>query len=330
MRDAATDTATVIAADMGGTKTAGVLADREGRFLARAALPTWPTGGGPEGLDALTAVIAELHNAGAAMGRPAAAIGVSVAGVVERGTGIVRLAPNLGWYDFPLREALEARFPLPVALGNDAKLATLGEYAAGAGANEPVLIGVWIGTGVGGGIVLDGHLLHGARDAAGEVAYMLPDRANLAREYPDLGALELEIAGPGIARRAAALLAASPDTGSVLRTDAHEPTAQAVLAAALEGDALAVAVVGETLDTLALALAAVSTALDPGRIVLGGSVGLALAPWYPALTARLTGRIPHVPPLVAAALGANAPLVGAAALAWGMVARAVGRNRRDT
>lgn len=321
MPDAATDTATVMAADMGGTKTAGVLADRTGRFLARAALPTWPTNGGPEGLESLVTVIAELRDAGAAMGCPAVAIGVSVAGVIGRDTGVVRLAPNLRWYDFPLRDALTARFPLPVALGNDAKLATLGEYAAGAGAGESVLVGIWIGTGVGGGIVLDGRILHGARDAAGEVAYMLPDRANLAREYPDLGALELAIAGPGIARRAAALLAAAPGAGSVLAGSGQEPTAQAVLTAATAGDALAVAVVEETLDTLALALAAVSTALDPGRIVLGGSVGLALAPWYPVLTDRLTGRIPHVPPLVAAALGGDAPLVGAAALAWQSVAR---------
>lgn len=310
----ARDGGTVIAVDMGGTKIAGALADAHGHLFARRAAPTWPTDGSPEGLDALIEMIAALRDEATAGGTPARAVGVSVAGVVQRGTGVVSLAPNLGWYDFPLRDALAARFPLPVALGNDAKLATLGEYHAGAGAGESVLVGIWIGTGVGGGIVLDGRIFHGARDAAGEIAYLLPDRTDLSEKYPDLGALELRIAGPGIARRATELFAMSNPPRANRR---HQPpTAEDVFAAARAGDTLAGAVVDETLDYLALALSNVVTVLNPGSVLLGGSVGLALTPWYPALAARLTGRIPHVPPPIPAALGGDAPLVGAAALAW--------------
>ena len=164
---------------------------------------------------------------------------------------------------------------------------------------------------------MNGQLLHGAQEAAGEMAYMLPDRHALAQTFPDLGALEILVAGPGIARRAEIALVASPDIPSRLRNAGNTSQALDVFAAARVGDEIAGAIMDETLDYLALMLANASVILDPHRIVVGGSVGLALAPWYEAIRERMNGRIPHVPPLIAAALGADAPLVGAAALAWG-------------
>jgi len=307
----------VIAVDMGGTKIAGALVDRRGYLTERRTAPTWPEDGGLRGLDALVAVITDLRAASERRGTSIHAVSVSVAGVVRHETGFVQLAPNLQWYDFPLRSALVERTGLPVVLGNDGKLATLGEYHAGAGAGAGALVGVWIGTGVGGGIVLNGQLLHGAQEAAGEMAYMLPDRHALAQTFPDLGALEILVAGPGIARRAEIALVASPNIPSRLRNADNTLQALDVFAAARMGDEIAGAIMDETLDYLALMLANASVILDPHRIVVGGSVGLALAPWYEAIRERMNGRIPHVPPLIAAALGGDAPLVGAAALAWG-------------
>lgn len=307
----------VIAVDMGGTKIAGALVDRRGYLTERCTAPTWPEDGGPRGLDALVAVITDLRAASERRNTSIHAVSVSVAGVVRHETGFVQLAPNLQWYDFPLRSALVEHIGLPVVLGNDGKLATLGEYHAGAGAGAGVLVGVWIGTGVGGGIVLNGQLLHGAQEAAGEMAYMLPDRHALAQTFPDLGALEILVAGPGIAHRAEMALVASSDRPSRLRNADNTPQALDVFAAARMGDEIAGAIMDETLDYLALMLANASVILDPHRIVVGGSVGLALAPWYEAIRERMNGRIPHVPPLIAAALGGDAPLVGAAALAWG-------------
>jgi len=307
--------AAVIVIDMGGTKIAGGLADRSGRLSARQSVPTWPSDG-PGGIDALIAMIERLHEESRQTDRRIDAVGISVAGIVRHRSGIVHLAPNLRWRDFPLRETLEAQCGLPVAIGNDAKLATLGEYHAGDVIAGETLFGLWIGTGVGGGIVVNGRILHGAHDAAGEIAYLLPERAALGRRYPDLGALELAVAGPSIASRAAAQLAASPGEASTLRRSGSPPQATDIFAAAQQGDAVAGNSLAETLETLTLAIANVAVVLDPDRIVLGGAVGLALAPWYAAIGQRLAGRIPHVPALSAAVLGDAAPLVGAASIAW--------------
>ena len=310
-----TGTAAVIVVDMGGTKLAGGIANASGQLSARRTVPTWPTDG-PGGLEALVGMIEALRHAARRDGMQTRGVGISVAGIVRHDAGVVHLAPNLRWHDFPLRAVLEERLGLPVTVGNDAKLATLGEYGVGAGGAGETLFGLWIGTGVGGGIVVDGRILHGAHDAAGEVAYLLPDRDALRRRYPALGALELALAGPGIVGRAAARLAAAPGMGSVLGDGGGQLRATDVLAAAQGGDAIASAVLEETLDYLALALANVATVLDPHRIVIGGAVGLALVPWYGAIIGRLEGRIPHVPPVFAATLGDAAPLAGAAASAW--------------
>lgn len=307
--------ANIIVVDMGGTKIAGGLADRGGQLSARQVVPTWPSHG-PGGPDALVALLERLREESQRTNTPARAIGISVAGIVHHRPGIVHLAPNLRWRDFPLRDVLEARFGLPVAIGNDAKLATLGEYHARHENAGETIFGLWIGTGVGGGVVLDGHILHGAHDAAGEVAYLLPERSALGQQYPDLGALELVIAGPGIANRAAARLDAVSGTPSTLRSLGTSPQAADVFAAAQHGDTIAEEILAETLDTLALALANVAVVLDPDRIILGGSVGLALTPWYAAIVQRIAGKIPHIPALSAATLSDAAPLVGAALIAW--------------
>ncbi|MGI8689515.1 MAG: ROK family protein [Thermomicrobiales bacterium] len=307
--------AAVIVVDMGGTKIAGGLADPSSRLSARQVVPTWP-GDGPGGIDALITMIERLHEESRHTGTRIRAVGISVAGIVRHRSGIVHLAPNLRWHDFPLRETLEARCGLPVAIGNDAKLATLGEYHAGGAIAGETLFGLWIGTGVGGGIVRDGRILHGAHDAAGEIAYLLPERAALGRRYPDLGALELAVAGPGIAGRAAAQLAASPGVVSTLRRSGSPPQTADIFAAAQQGDAVAGEILAETLETLTLAIANVAVVLDPDRIVFGGAVGLALAPWHAAIVQRLVGRIPNVPSIFSATLGDAAPLVGAASIAW--------------
>jgi len=303
-----------IGVDVGGTKVAGALGDVAGGIIARCTVPTWPGDGGPGGLDALLAVIGQLRADAAARGLIVGAVGVGVPGIMRHREGVVVLAPNLYWREYPLGQILTERLGLPVALDNDTNLAALGEVRAGAGRGIASFFGLFIGTGVGAGVVLHDRLWHGAHEAAGEIGYALMDAANLTRTYPDFGALELVIAGRSIAARAATALAESALSSS-LREIGAPPDAVAVFRAARAGDVVATAVMSEVLDMLARALAAVTMTLDPHRIVLGGSVGLALAPWYDAILARLTDRIPFVPTLVPAALGDDAPLHGALALA---------------
>lgn len=208
---------------------------------------------------------------------------------------------------------MEARFGVPTYLENDVNLAVLGEHWRGAGREVPHVVGVFIGTGIGAGIIIDGQIVRGANDAAGEVGYLLLARDDLRRTYPGFGAFEGKNAGPGIARRAAAALAAGPTGRSSLSVPA--PSARDVVAAAAAGDVIAGRVIAETVDSLALALGNISCVLNPQRIIIGGAVGLGLAPWHAALQERLVGRVPHVPEIVPAALGVDAGLYGALALA---------------
>ncbi len=304
----------VIGVDIGGTKIAGALGAAADGILARRTMPTWPGNGEPGGLDALLAVIGQLRDDAAVRGLTVGAVGVGVPGIMRHREGMVVLAPNLYWRDYPLGRILEDHLGLPVALDNDTNLAALGEARAGAGRGVESFFGLFIGTGVGAGAVIGDRLWHGAHEAAGEIGYALMDPDDLAHTYPDFGALELVIAGRSIAALAATALAGSVLPSS-LRTTDTAPDAVAVFRAAQADDPLATVVMSEVLDALARALAAVTMILDPHRIILGGSVGLALVPWYKDILARLTDRIPFLPTLVPAALGDDAPLHGALALA---------------
>lgn len=305
--------AVLLGADVGGTKIAAVVSDLEGTFLARRVVPTWPEQNGPRGLDALIAAIDDLLASPEVAGIPLRGIAVGVPGVTRHREGIVEWSPGLDWRDLPLAALLRQRFNRPVFIENDVNLAALGEAARGAGKGISSLVGIFIGTGIGAGIVLNGQLYRGANEAAGEVGYLLLERGALASEYPRFGAFESIAAGPGIARRAAEQLAAGAPSDLAAR-GARLATPD-VLAAARAGDQVARAVLDDTLDYLALAIANVACVLNPRRVILGGAVGLALRPWYGDVTKRLARRIPHVPEIVASALGVDAGLSGAVTLA---------------
>lgn len=305
--------AALIGVDVGGTKIAAVISDLDGCFLARRVVATWPEHGGPAGLDAVIAVIDELLALPEVAGAPVRGIAVGVPGVTRHREGVVEWSPGLDWRDLPLAALLRERFKRPVFIENDVNLAALGEAARGAGQGVSSLVGIFIGTGIGAGIVLNGQLYRGANEAAGEVGYLLLERQALGHEYPRFGAFESVAAGPGIARRAARELAGGAPS-ALARQGAKVATPE-VLAAAGAGDPVATAVLSETLDYLALAVANVACVLNPRRVILGGAVGLALRPWYGDIVSRLAGRIPHVPEIVASALGVDAGLSGAVTLA---------------
>jgi len=305
--------ALLIGVDVGGTKIAGALGDLDGTLFARRTVPTWPTDGTAGGLEALLALIAKLVAEGAALGVPVRGIGIGIPGVTRHTDGIVVWAPGLAWRELPLAALVTARFGIPTYLENDVNLAVLGEHWRGAAREVPHVVGVFIGTGIGAGIIIDGQILRGANDAAGEIGYFLLAREDLRRPYPHFGAFEGKAAGPGIARRAAEALAAAPTARSSLT--GPTPSAREVVAAAAAGDAIAARVIEETLDSLALALGSIACVLNPHRIIIGGAVGLGLAPWHAALRERLIERVPHIPEIVPAALGVDAGMIGALALA---------------
>ena len=260
----------LLALDIGGTKIAAALVTDTGQILARARLAT-PQDGPEDALPRIAALISELL---AQNGRSPAAIqalGIGIPAVLEPGSDRVIWAPNIpGWRDVALRESLQTALGIPTYVEYDGHTAVLGEWWAGAGRGCDSLVDIIIGTGIGGGMILDGRLLRG-RDrlagAAGWTALTTDAQQPTSRQF---GHWEALAAGPGIAARAAAALPGHPASALA----AVEPlTAHAVFDAARAGDPLARHIVDETADLIGLGVANIVSVVNPQRVILGGSVG---------------------------------------------------------
>ena len=298
--------ALVAAIDVGGSHFSTVLADRQGRFVARAASAIR----GDEGAEPILGMIADsvegqLKERRSSLDELRAA-GLAVPGLVDPETGTVSVASNLaGWIDVPVAGMLHRRLPVPVRVENDVNLAALGEMWRGAGRGCRHLLFVAPGTGIGAGVIIDGRLHRGAHHFAGEIGYSCPGPEHLEADYGLLGRLEALASGPGLLRRARERL------GGRLPADA---TARDVFDMAGAGDAEAIALCEETATLIGIAVANVVTVLDPEIIVFGG--GLSRDEALLSRVREVVYRIvPVRPEIVVSALGEDAQLYGAALMA---------------
>jgi glucokinase len=205
-------------------------------------------------------------------------IGMGSPGTVNRENGTVIGAYNLNWRTLqPIREQIEVGTGIPFFLDNDANVAALGEQWVGAGHNEPNVVFITLGTGVGGGIISDGQLVHGAIDSAGEIGHMTIDRDGYACTCGKKGCLETVASATGVSRLArdmAETYAGESDLKQ--RIDNGElADAKAVFDAAKEGDVLANLVVDKVSGYLGLACGNIANLLNPSTIVIGGGVSKA-------------------------------------------------------
>lgn len=314
-----------VGVDVGGTKVLAGVVDEHGRVLRTARRATPGRRVDAEQVeDALTAAVHAV-----AGDSPVAGVGVAAAGFVDATGERVMFAPHLPWQDEPVRARLQARWGLPVTLGNDASLAALAEatYGAARGASSAVV--VTLGTGIGGGLVLDGRVLPGANGMAGEFGHMqvVPDghpcecgRRGCWEQYSSGTAL-VRLARERIGREPTVLAEACGGRPRLL-------TGPMVSAAAEEGDLVAHQAFESVGDWLGVGVANLVAALDPERVVVGGGVSAAgdrlLDPARRALARSLVGGGQRVvPPVVSALLGPEAGLVGAATQA-----RAAAQARR--
>lgn len=304
----------VIGVDIGGNNIVGVVADLHGDILFCKDILVSRNGGETSNLDNVMALIEELRAEESVPSGKIRGIGVGVPSIVKVPDGTVVWAPALGWRDVPLKALLEQRFGLPVFVENDVNLAALGESRFGCAQGIRDLVAIFIGTGIGAGLVLNGDLYRGHAGAAGEVGYLLPTPADLGQTYDQFGRFETLAAGLGIAQRASAALTAGET--SVL-AGVHPLTAKDVFDAARRGDSLARQVIGDTVDYLAQAAANVATLLNPEMIVLGGGVTRSADLLLEPVKQRIVGTIPVVPDIVLCELGDEAVVQGAVALAIG-------------
>jgi len=237
-------------------------------------------------------VIAEARVATGA-GRDAfVGVGVGAPGPLDREAGIVVVAPNLRWYDYPLAAEMRARTGFDITLDNDANCATMGEWWLGAARGARHVVGLTIGTGIGGGLILNGALYHGSSDVAGEIGHMTLDSNGRRCSCGNYGCLEAYASGTAIAERAREALGGSE--ASTLRAmvggDLSRITAQLVYDASAAGDAIAREVVRDTARFLGIGIASLLNVFNPEVVVLAGGVTQAGAALFDPIQAEVRKR----------------------------------------
>jgi glucokinase len=269
----------VVGVDIGGTNTRLALVPAKGGKPVALCLRSTPSLGAQEAVvDGLAALVEEVIETGLGavsdLGGDVLGVGIGTPGPLDLERGIVLDAFNLGWKDFPLRDSLGDAVGLPTVLDNDANCATWGEYWQGAGRGARSLVGVTLGTGIGGGVILEGKLVHGASASAGELGHMSIDFHGRRCKCGNYGCLEAYASGPNIAARAREGLEAGAESvlTALVDGDLDRLTAATVFEAILEGDAYAGEVMLETAKILGAGVANIVNVLNPQVVVIVGGV----------------------------------------------------------
>ncbi len=259
--------------DLGGTSIGGSAATRDGRTLAEETVPTHSHEGPQAVLQRIGDLIERLS---ARCGEPPKSIGVGVPGLVDLASGATKFLPNLPtqWRDVPVRDELNRRFGVPIGVLNDCRTATLGELAFGHGRTVRTFALFALGTGVGGGVVIDGRLRLGPLGAAGELGHQTIIPGGPLCGCGNRGCLEAVASGPAITAEGVRLLLSgqAPGLHALVDGNVHLVSPQTIAEAATAGDAGSRSIIERTAEYLAVAAANVVTALHPEMIIVAGGV----------------------------------------------------------
>lgn len=311
--------------DIGGTKIAAGVVDEDGQVLARLRRRTPTTEP-----DAVLEAIAEIAET---LGEEhvISSIGIGAAGFVDATQSTVVFAPHLSWRNEPLRDRVSRRTGLPVLVDNDANASGWAEWRFGAAQNEPDLVLITLGTGIGGALLIDGQPYRGRFGIAGEFGHMRVVPDGRPCECGNAGCWEQYASGRVLTRFATEEVAAGTELGRRLAEAAGGPAeveGNHVTQLAAAGDAQTQASIAEVGHWLGVGMADLAAALDPGLFVIGGGASdageMLLGPARQAFSGSLTGRgYRPEPRIVRAHLGPEAGLIGAADMA-----RITARRRR--
>lgn len=313
------DKTLAIGVDLGGTKIETVVADADGNVYGEDLRPTLAI----EGPDAVIARIADSIRAASANANVALdqtiGVGISSPGPAKPKEGLVTDAPNLpGWHNIHVTKLVSDAVGLPTLLENDANAAAYGECLFGAAKGLLHVVYVTLGTGIGGGLIIDGKIYEGASGAAGEVGHLvvLPDGP--VCNCGNRGCVEALSAGPAIARDAAALIQGGKAPKLAEVAGDKTPTAEIVLEAARQGDDEAREILHRAGYYLGLGLTGLLNVFDPQALILGGGL-VNLGDFYlgPAIETARRGAFPQIIAdalITTAKLGNRAGALGAAAL----------------
>lgn len=314
----------IIGVDLGGTNiVAGAMPLDGSREIAMRTIPTMTQTGADNVVTRIVTIIEEViaHTIKETGCERSDFLGVGIGspGPLNRETGVVIAAGNLGWKNFPLRDEVASRVKLDATLDNDARCATFGEYWRGAAVGVRNLIGMTLGTGIGGGIVFDGQLYHGASDVAGEVGHTTIDSTGRRCNCGNYGCLEAYASGPAIAERAREALEGKEESilSEMVGGDVSRITAQTVYEASKREDAVARQVVRDTARFLGAGISNLINIFNPDMVVIAGGVTQAGDALFEPLRAEVRRRAfkPAVDAcrIVPGALPLSAGVVGAVA-----------------
>ncbi len=288
----------IIGVDLGGTNiVVGAMSADGAQSFAMRSTPTTAESGADGVADRIVGLIEEVivETLGLTYASRDDIIGVGIGapGPLDRDKGVVIVAPNLGWKNFPLRDRISERLHLPATLDNDANCATVGEWWQGAARGGTNVIGMTIGTGIGGGLILDGKLFHGSSDVAGEIGHTTIDLNGRHCKCGNYGCLEAYASGPAIATRAREVLVRE-ETASLLPSLVNgrleDVTAETVYNAALQGDAVASEIVRDTARYLGAGIANLLNIFNADVVVVAGGVTQAGDALFTPLRAEVRRR----------------------------------------
>jgi glucokinase len=318
--------------DLGGTKILTSVINSQGEMLSRDHSIT-PAAKGPEGVIQAIQASAErtLEGASLTMDR-ISAVGIGAPGLADTETGILYTSPNLpGWKDVPLRDILQEKFKKRAFLINDANAAALGEHYFGAAKGISHFIYVTISTGIGGGIIVDGKVLNGARGLAGEIGHMTIADEGPACHCGNRGCWEALASGTALAKAARKLIETGADTTMLSLADGKidRVTAQTAQSAAEKGDSVANQLIRKVAYYFGVGVANLINIFNPEMIVIGGglsNMGARLfKPAHKVVQERAFHRAYRTVRFVKTALGRNSGVLGAAAFAFDEMKRAGGK-----
>lgn len=261
----------LVGLEFGGTNIKAALFDNKPRIIQQEFQPTHAQLGVESVLKRIKKIIHNLIDKENILSNHLMGIGIASPGPLDTKKGIIFNSPNLpGWKRVPLKNVIKREFNVPVILENDTNAIALGEYWMGNGKGVDHLICITIGTGVGGGIILNGQIWHGRDDLGGEIGHMIIEKDGLECNCGNKGCLEAYISATGIIKRT--IQALNKGRVSSLSKKRNKLTSELIFNEAKKGDKLSLEIVHETAEYLGIGLANLVNILNPEIIILGGGV----------------------------------------------------------
>ncbi|GIW93495.1 MAG: glucokinase [Pirellulaceae bacterium] len=329
--------------DVGGTGIKIGLVDNQGRSVERTRIDTWEERGPADAVTRVRRAMDELLQKVAVGWPEVAAVGLGTPGTMDIPRGLILAPPNLPhWRNFPIRDALSDACGKPVWFANDANAAAYGEYWVGSGRDHPSMIMLTLGTGVGGGIIIEGMSVDGRHSFGSECGHIIVDSRDDARLCAwggGRGELEAYASATAVVARTKELLEAGRESSLGRRIAREELTALMVAEEANAGDPLALEIIDETARWLGIGIVTLVHTIDPGLVVLGGAMDFG-GEQAPAGRRFLEGVrqefrrrafdvVAHSTQIEFAQLGSDAGYIGAAGIARAGWLKTAGRSPGD-